>query len=98
MFGKGISHYDEVLDFGVQLKIINKMGAWYDYGGEKIGQGRANAVIWLESHLDIAADIEKQIRETLLSGENDLVSMHALPDEEPEEPENPEAVEISEHE
>jgi recombination protein RecA len=60
---RGISRADEILDLGVQLKIIHKVGSWYDYGGEKIGNGRANAAKWLESSPEVALDIEKRIKE-----------------------------------
>lgn len=63
MFGKGISRADEILELGVQLKLINKMGAWYSYNGEKLGNGRGNASVWLEEHAELAAEIERQIRE-----------------------------------
>ena len=67
LFGQGISRADEILDLGVQLKIIHKVGSWYDYGGEKIGNGRANAAKWLESSPEVALDIEKRIKELALA-------------------------------
>lgn len=66
LFGKGISRTDEILDLGVQLKIIQKMGAWYDYNGEKIGNGRGNATKWLEENPGVSGEIESLIRENAL--------------------------------
>lgn len=62
IYGKGISHFGEILDIASDLDIINKSGAWYSYNNEKIGQGRENAKIYLEEHPDIAETIESQIR------------------------------------
>jgi recombination protein RecA len=65
LFGKGISRADEILDLGVQLKIIQKWG-WYDYNGEKIGNGRGNAAKWLEENPTVSSEIESLIRENAL--------------------------------
>jgi len=67
MYGKGIYHMGEVLDLGVKQGLIDKSGAWYSYKGDKIGQGRANSAQYLEQHLDIANEIEQQIRAELLN-------------------------------
>jgi len=61
MFGKGISRTGDVLDLGVEANIINKSGAWYSYGDERIGQGRDNARIFLEEHRDMLAQIERKL-------------------------------------
>ena len=53
MFGKGISKSGDILDLAVNCNIIVKSGAWFSYNGEKIGQGRENAKIYLEEHPDI---------------------------------------------
>ncbi|WP_407575321.1 recombinase RecA [Raoultella terrigena] len=87
LFGKGISRTDEILDLGVQLKVIQKTGAWYDYNGEKMGNGRANAANWLESNPVIAQEIEKRIRELALV-DGALPSDVTLPEEATEETEN----------
>jgi recombination protein RecA len=55
LFGKGISRTGDVLDLGVEADIINKSGAWYSYGEERVGQGRDNARTFLEEHPDILA-------------------------------------------
>ena len=63
MFGRGISHSGDVLDLAADLDIVNKSGAWYQYNGEKIGQGRENAKNYLEDHPVMMAEIEAQVRE-----------------------------------
>ena len=67
MYGKGIYHMGEVIDLGVQQKLVDKSGAWYAYKGDKIGQGKANAARYLEENPEIAHEIESQIREALLA-------------------------------
>ncbi|MEZ5554906.1 recombinase RecA [Haliea sp.] len=62
MYGKGIYHMGEVIDWGVKLNLIDKSGAWYAYKGDKIGQGKANAARFLEENLPIAEEIEAEIR------------------------------------
>ena len=62
MYGKGISKSGELIDLGSKADIVEKSGAWYAYKGEKIGQGRENAKIFLESNPKIAAEIEMAIR------------------------------------
>jgi recombination protein RecA len=63
LYGEGISREGEVVDLGSELNIIEKSGAWYSYGGERIGQGKDNARDFLKSHPDIALEIENKIRE-----------------------------------
>ena len=65
IYNKGINRLGELIDRGSDLGIIEKSGAWYSLEGEKIGQGKANAVEFLEEHSKIAKKIEKQILETL---------------------------------
>jgi len=62
MYGSGIYHMGEVIDWGVKLNLVDKSGAWYAYKGDKIGQGKANASKFLEDNPAIAAEIESQIR------------------------------------
>ena len=62
MYGKGISKSGELIDLGSKADIVEKSGAWYAYKGEKIGQGRENAKIYLEQHPTVAAEIEMAIR------------------------------------
>ena len=62
MYGKGISKSGELIDLGAKANVVEKSGAWYAYKGEKIGQGRENAKIFLERNPKIAAEIELAIR------------------------------------
>ena len=68
-FGKGISWSASLLDSAVKHGIIDKRGAWYTMGEEKIGQGKENAVNFIESNPEIAADIEKKVRATVFPGQ-----------------------------
>ena len=63
MYGKGISKVGELVDLGAKADIVEKAGAWYAYKGEKIGQGRENAKVYLEQNPKVAAEIEMSIRE-----------------------------------
>jgi recombination protein RecA len=62
MYGEGISKTGELVDLGVKAGVVEKSGAWYSYGDERIGQGRENAKTFLKEHPDIAAAIEDRIR------------------------------------
>ena len=53
MFGEGISREGDVLDLAAACNVVNKSGAWYAYNGEKIGQGRENAKIYLKEHPEV---------------------------------------------
>lgn len=63
MFGQGISKEGDVLDLAVKENIVEKSGAWYAYGGAKIGQGRENAKIYLRDNPAVCEEIEKKVRE-----------------------------------
>lgn len=65
MFGKGISSLSSLLDAGVKHGFIDKKGAWYATETEKIGQGRENAIAFLEQNMDFVLDMEKKIRAKL---------------------------------
>ena len=65
LFGEGISREGEILDMGVNAKILDKSGAWYAYNGEKIGQGRDNAREFLRENRGLAVEIENKVREGL---------------------------------
>lgn len=84
LFGKGISRADEILDLGVQLKLINKVGAWYDFNGEKLGNGRGKAAAWLEEHPELADDIAHQIREKALNNAPAIAYLPCIGSDEPE--------------
>ncbi|MPN01498.1 Protein RecA [bioreactor metagenome] len=66
MYGQGISHEGTLVDLGTELDIINKSGAWYSYGDNRLGQGRENVKEFLKENVDIAVAIDKKIRETLI--------------------------------
>ena len=62
MFGGGISKLGEILDLGVKLGIVQKSGAWFNYGDMRLGQGRDNAKQFLKEHPEVAGEIEKIVR------------------------------------
>lgn len=62
MYGEGISKTGELIDLGVKANVIEKSGAWFAYNGDKIGQGRENAKIFLKEHPDVALEIENKIK------------------------------------
>ena len=63
LYGEGISREGEIIEMGVNHKLVDKSGAWYAYKGEKIGQGKDNSREFLRSHPEIAQEIEGRIRE-----------------------------------
>ncbi len=65
LYGEGISREGEILDLGSQHNIVEKSGAWYSYGGERIGQGKDNAREFLRANAAMAVEIENKIREAL---------------------------------
>jgi len=67
MYGQGIYHMGEVIDWGVKLGLVDKSGAWYAYKGDKIGQGKANSAKFLEDNPAVSSEIESLIRKQLLS-------------------------------
>jgi recombination protein RecA len=62
MYGQGISREGEIIELGVQNKIVDKSGAWYAYNGEKIGQGKDNVREYLKEHPEIGREIENKVR------------------------------------
>lgn len=62
MFGEGISREGDVLDLAAACNVVNKSGAWYAYNGEKIGQGRENAKIYLKEHPEVFQEIDHKVR------------------------------------
>jgi len=66
LYGEGISRESELIDLGVEHKMVEKSGAWYAYKGEKIGQGKDNARTYLREHEDVAMEIETALRTKLL--------------------------------
>lgn len=62
MYGEGISYEGDLLDLAVQADIVEKSGAWYAYGDEKIGQGRENVKVYLKEYTDIREKIESEVK------------------------------------
>ena len=63
MFAEGVSKVGELVDLGVEKKIVDKAGAWYSYNEERLGQGREAVKTFLKSNPDIAQEVERKIRE-----------------------------------
>ncbi|CFX35472.1 DNA strand exchange and recombination protein with protease and nuclease activity [Candidatus Filomicrobium marinum] len=89
MYGEGVSRVGELVDLGVKAGIIEKSGAWYSYGDQRIGQGRENTKTFLKENPKIAATIEKAIRENA-----GLVADHLLVDPTVAEDEDSEPAEV----
>ena len=62
MFGEGISKEGELVDYGVKLDIVDKSGAWFSYGEEKLGQGRENVKAKFKEEPELAKEIEEKIK------------------------------------
>ncbi|MFM1990517.1 MAG: Recombinase [Pseudomonadota bacterium] len=62
LYGEGISREGEIIDLGATCNVVEKSGAWYSYGGERIGQGKDNAREYLREHPEVALDIENKVR------------------------------------
>jgi recombination protein RecA len=65
LYGEGISREGEIVDMGVNAKVLEKSGAWYAYNGEKIGQGKDNAREFLRENPELAVEIENKVREAM---------------------------------
>ncbi|MCZ8105507.1 MAG: recombinase RecA, partial [Burkholderiales bacterium] len=63
LYGEGISREGEIIDLGAQCNVVEKSGAWYSYGGDRIGQGKDNAREYLREHPEVALDVENKVRE-----------------------------------
>jgi recombination protein RecA len=88
MFGKGISREGDILDLAVNLGIIQKSGAWFAYLGEKIGQGRENAKIYLAENPSVMAEVENKVRAAYGLPESAQVPAGSVkPEETSEDPE-----------
>ncbi len=68
LYGEGISREGEIIDLGVKQGLVDKSGAWYSYQGQRIGQGKDNARLYLKEHPEMAQEIEAAIRAQLLPG------------------------------
>ncbi len=92
MYGEGISKVGELVDLGVKAGVVEKSGSWFSYDGQRIGQGRENAKLFLKQNPNIAAAIEKAVRQNaglianqMLQGE--VAAIEADAESEGEEPE-----------
>ena len=84
MYGQGISREGEIIDMAVEAKLVDKAGAWYSYGTERIGQGKENVRLWLKEHPEKATEIENNIRAKLMvtgAGSRAVESDEALVEE-----------------
>ncbi|MBO0191094.1 recombinase RecA, partial [Vibrio parahaemolyticus] len=70
LYGEAINFLGELADLGVKEKLIEKAGAWYSYNGDKIGEGKANAISWQKQNPAAAKEIEKKVRELLLNNQD----------------------------
>jgi recombination protein RecA len=86
MYGEGISKLGELIDLGVKAGVVEKAGAWFSYGDQRIGQGRENAKQFLRENAEIAAEIERTVRENA-----GLIAEVALAEPAPPVPEAEEA-------
>jgi recombination protein RecA len=90
IFGKGVSALGSILDAAIKHEIIDKKGAWYSLGEEKIGQGRDNVKIFLEERPELLAEIEGKLRKLMFPGP-DAGEGGKAPAEKPVEPRPPAA-------
>jgi len=67
LYGEGISREGEIVEMGVNHNLVDKSGAWYSYNGERIGQGKDNARVFLREHPEISRDIEEKLRAKLIA-------------------------------
>jgi recombination protein RecA len=67
LYGEGISREGELIEMGVEQKLVEKSGAWYSFNGERIGQGKDNVRNFLKEHKDVAKQIEDQLRAKLMA-------------------------------
>ncbi len=65
LYGEGISREGEIIDLGVNARVVDKSGSWYAYNGEKIGQGKDNAREFLRENAELAVEIENKVRESM---------------------------------
>ena len=70
LYGEGISRLGELIDLGVEHGLVNKAGAWYSYGKDRIGQGKENAKAYLRENPEVAAELDTLLREKLLPNLN----------------------------
>jgi recombination protein RecA len=93
MFGKGISASGSLLDAAVEHNLISKTGSWYSFGADKIGQGRENAKLFLESNPDVFGQVESKLKAVLFGGQAEEATGKVTVAKEPIGKKPPEAVE-----
>jgi recombination protein RecA len=72
MFNEGISHAGLLVDLGVEAGVVDKSGAWYSYGKERIGQGRENAKLYLKDNVTLAEEVEDKVKQFLGIGTTEV--------------------------
>ena len=82
LYGEGISREGEIIELGVAHKFIEKSGAWYSYGKDRIGQGKDNTREYLREHSDMAREIESKVRAALGVGGGSVKATAEVEDEE----------------
>ena len=88
LYGEGVSKESELIDLGVKYNILDKSGAWYSYGKDRIGQGKDNSRIFLKDNSDIAMEIENKIKDFISgSTEMEIVKSKGKPDAKSDEQE-----------
>ena len=73
IYGEGISRYGEILDLAVELGFVKKSGAWYEYNGERMGQGRENAKDYLKTNPAIYEQLHQQVRDSMMSKKEEIL-------------------------
>ena len=89
LYGEGISRLGEIIDLGVAIDVIQKSGAWYSYGGEKIGQGKEKVRAFLKEKPELATEIEAKIREYYIGNSDAELPLSSGKDEDNEDVQPP---------
>ena len=89
LYGEGISRLGEIIDLGVAIDVIQKSGAWYSYGGEKIGQGKEKVRAFLKEKPELATEIEAKIREYYIGNSDAELPLSSGKDEDSEDVQPP---------
>ena len=87
VYGKGISKEGNILDLAVNLNLVEKSGAWFSYKGEKIGQGRENAKLYIKENKDVAKELEEKIRDNFRKAFEQSLGDEEIDKEQETEPE-----------
>ena len=95
MFAAGVSKTGELIDIGVDRKIVDKSGAWFSYGGERIGQGREASKEYLKAHPEMAREIETKIREAVRAASKAEAPARPVADKRPDDKRSPTSKAVS---